>query len=86
VAVGVRTFESTVIYPINRNKARVFLFFIYDTSETITAMETVPPNMAVVCLTSISVTGDRGSTVVLRYKSEGLWFDSRWCHWNFSLT
>ena len=31
--------------------------------------------------------GDRGGTVVkvLRYKSEGRWFDSRWCHWNFSL-
>jgi len=22
----------------------------------------------------------------LRYKSEGRMFDSRWCHWNFSLT
>ena len=33
--------------------------------------------------------GDRGSTVVkvLCYKSEGHYlFDSRWCHWNFSLT
>ena len=32
--------------------------------------------------------GDRGSTVVkaLCYKSEGRLFDSRWCHWNFSLT
>jgi len=20
------------------------------------------------------------------YKSEGRWFDPRWCHWNFSLT
>ena len=32
--------------------------------------------------------GDRGSTVVkvLCYKSEGRWFDSRWCHRNFSLT
>jgi len=70
VAVGVSTFESTVIYPINRNKVPVFLFFMYDTSETITAMETVPPNMAVVCVPSMSVTGDRGSTVVnvLRYK------------------
>ena len=31
--------------------------------------------------------GDWGSTVVkvLCYKSEGRWFDSRWCHWNFSL-
>ena len=32
--------------------------------------------------------GDRGGTVVkvLCYKSEGRWFDSRWCHWNFALT
>ena len=32
--------------------------------------------------------GDRGGTVVkvLRYKSEGRLFESRWCHWNFSLT
>ena len=31
---------------------------------------------------------ESGSTVVmvLWYKSEGHWFDSRWCHWNFSLT
>ena len=32
--------------------------------------------------------GDRGGTVVkvLRYKSEGRWFDPSWCPWNFSLT
>jgi len=32
--------------------------------------------------------GDRGGTVVkvLCYKSEGRGFDSRLCHWNFSLT
>jgi hypothetical protein len=31
---------------------------------------------------------DRGSTVVkvLHYKSEGRWFNPRWCLWNFSLT
>jgi hypothetical protein len=31
--------------------------------------------------------GDRGSTVanVLCYKSESRWFDSKLCHWNFSL-
>ena len=36
----------------------------------------------------VTVVGDRGGTVVkvLCYKSEGRWFDSRWCHWNFSLT
>ena len=22
----------------------------------------------------------------LHYKPEGRWFDSRWCHWNYSLT
>jgi len=26
------------------------------------------------------------SVEALRYKSEGRGFDSRWCHWNFSLT
>ena len=36
----------------------------------------------------LKVPGLAGSTVVkaLCYKSEGRWFDSRWCHWNFSLT
>jgi hypothetical protein len=34
------------------------------------------------------LTGDCGGTVVkvLCYKLESRWFDSRWCHWNFSLT
>jgi hypothetical protein len=33
-------------------------------------------------------TGGHGGTVVkvLRYKSEGRWFDSRWCYCNFSFT
>jgi hypothetical protein len=33
-------------------------------------------------------TGARGSVVIqaLRYKPEGRGFDSRWCHWIFSLT
>ena len=26
------------------------------------------------------------SVVSLRYKPEGRGFDSRWCHWNFSLS
>jgi hypothetical protein len=32
--------------------------------------------------------GARGGAVVeaLRYKPEGRGIDSRWCHWNFSLT
>ena len=37
--------------------------------------------MAVVLVTL----GDRGGTVVkvLRYKSEGRWFDDSWCQWIF---
>jgi hypothetical protein len=33
-------------------------------------------------------TGARGSAMVeaLRYKPESRGIDSRWCHWNFSLT
>ena len=36
----------------------------------------------------LTLRGNRSGTVVnvLRYKSEGRWFDSRWCHSNFSLT
>ena len=39
-------------------------------------------NLFVVCL---SISGDCGSAVVkvLRYKSEGRWFDSSWCQWIF---
>ena len=32
------------------------------------------------------LTRDGTVVKVLRYKSEGRWLDSRWCHWNFSLT
>jgi len=38
---------------------------------------------------SIVVVGGGGVglvVVVVRYNPEGCGFDSRWCHWNFSLT
>jgi hypothetical protein len=37
---------------------------------------------------TLLVFGVRGDVVVevLSYKPEGRGFDSRWCHWNFSLT
>jgi len=43
---------------------------------------------AYVAITLYIFEGDSGSTAikVLCYKSEGRWFDSIWCHWNFSLT
>jgi hypothetical protein len=39
------------------------------------------PHMRIFNMTIVTA-GDRGSTVVkvLRYKSEGRWFDPRWCH------
>ena len=48
VRAGVSAFRST---------ARVleYMFSISDTSETITSMDTAPPNMVTVCVTSISV-------------------------------
>ena len=46
------------------------------------------PMMFVILPKHVAMFGDRGSTVVkvLCYKAEGSWFDSRWCHWKFSLT
>ena len=39
-------------------------------------------NSMLICYMLYFTTGDRGSTVVkvLCYKSEGRWFDSKWCH------
>jgi hypothetical protein len=46
------------------------------------------PRLSISAYTMGIYSGDLGSAVikVLRYKSEGRWFDPRWCHWNFSLT
>jgi len=39
-------------------------------------------------ITYLNDVGARGGVVVkaLRYKPAGRGFDSRWCHWNFSVT
>ena len=41
-----------------------------------------------ICVALAAQRGGRGGAVVkvLRYESEGRWLDSRWCHWNFSVT
>jgi len=58
----------------------LFIFYIYFGLHT----------MSRYCIFSVCYhdVGDRGSTVVkvLYYKWERCWFDSRWCHRNFSLT
>jgi len=44
--------------------------------------------MCVCVCVYIYIYGARGGVVVkaLRYKPAGRGFDSRWCHWNFSVT
>jgi hypothetical protein len=58
-------------------------------SVSVTDMDRRPKSLTLFSMVlPLYVVGDRGGTVVkvLCYKSEGCWFDSRWCHWNFSLT
>jgi hypothetical protein len=52
----------------------IHYFFIFSACELFTRMQLV--------------FGARGGVVVkaLRYKPAGRGFDSRWCHWNFSVT
>jgi len=59
VGVDVSAFESTRIYPFNRNRVSEYLLSFCDTSETITPMETAPPNIALVCVLSYVVTNSR---------------------------
>jgi hypothetical protein len=42
----------------------------------------------VLCYDIFSHIGVHGGVVVkaLRYKPADRWFDSQWCHWNFSVT
>jgi hypothetical protein len=53
-------------------------------SETIESFPGTASKFIIIII--IIIIGDRGGTVVnvLCYKWEGRWFDSRWCHWNFS--
>jgi len=43
------------------------------------------PCVLVVAEVTAGVVGHTVAQLVeaLRYKPEGRWFDSRWCHWNF---
>jgi hypothetical protein len=52
MGVDVNVFESTGIYPLNRNRVQEYFFSISDTSETVTFMEVAPPDMVPICATS----------------------------------
>jgi len=55
VGVGVSAPESTGICQFYHNRVPEYLFSISDTSETISCMETTPPNMTMVYIPSASV-------------------------------
>jgi len=59
VCVGVRVFESTRIYPSNRNRVPEYLFSFCDTNETVIPMETSSTNIALFCVLFTSVTNSR---------------------------
>jgi hypothetical protein len=54
----VKSSKSTGIYPSKRNRVPEYFFSISDPSATMAAMET-PPNMALVCVHSSSVTNSQ---------------------------
>jgi hypothetical protein len=56
VSECVSDFESTGMYPFNSNRVPEYLFSINDVSENINSMETAPLSMAIVCVTSVSIT------------------------------
>jgi hypothetical protein len=52
----VNAFESTGIYPLNRNRVPEYLLSISHTRENVTFMETTTPDMAPICAPSTSGT------------------------------
>jgi hypothetical protein len=56
VGVGVSALDSTGVSLFYHNRVPEYLFFISDTSETISYMETATPNVTMVCVPCASVT------------------------------
>ena len=67
-------------YEENTTEYNLYIFIIIIIIITTTTTTTIT--------TTTTNCGVRGSLVVmaLRYKPAGRGFDSRWCHWNFSVT
>jgi len=76
----------------NRNNTRSIYFHIFSLTafleEAFVRYMIKQLYYALIIYSLIITCWDRVSTVIkaLCYKSEGRWFDSRWSHWNFSLT
>ena len=59
MSVDVSALESTGIYALNCNRVSDYFFPFCDTSETITLMETAPPDMTPICAPSTSETNSQ---------------------------
>jgi hypothetical protein len=64
MGVNVSAVESTVIYPMNRNRVPEYFFSNSDTSETVTFMETTSPDMAQICVPSTSGTNSKNTCIL----------------------
>jgi hypothetical protein len=62
IGVHISAFESTGTYPLNRNRVPEYFASISDTSETVTFMETAPPDMAPIC--ALSTLGNNSQNVL----------------------
>jgi hypothetical protein len=56
---------SQRVFSLSTGSVPEYLFSVSDTSETITSMETAPPNMALVCVPSVAVTNSQKSVSCL---------------------
>jgi hypothetical protein len=56
MGVDLSAFDSLVTYPLNCNRVTENFFSVSDTSETVTFIETTPPDMAPICAPSTSGT------------------------------
>lgn len=65
VCVGVSAFDSSDIYPFNRNRVPEYLFSVSYTNETVTSMEIACPNMASVFVPATSVTNSQNVLPIL---------------------
>jgi hypothetical protein len=65
IGVDIKVFESTCIYPLNCKVVPEYFFSISDTIETVTFMETSPPNMTPICAPSTSGTNSQNVLRIL---------------------
>ena len=82
------SWKNTLLLHIytSHNNATAAKENLYPTKESFTVTEASESSSFWTTYLVFSGTAVAQLVEALRYKSEGRGFDSRWCHWNFSLT